>query len=176
MKKILLFGLVCAGVGIIALSSSCQKNYDALAYPGQDTTKNTFRGSFTAVVDGVAFSAENKYAHDTTISNIRTITVSGVMDSYDKDPKTNQSIAFTISDYKGPGSYYISPGVAGIYVNQVNGTYTTYIAKAADSANVITITNDAGTIDGTLNFAVAPNGLGTSDNHNVATGVFSVPK
>jgi hypothetical protein len=176
MKKILQLGLVCAGIGIIALSSSCSKDYNALAYPGQDTTKNTFRGSFSATIDGVAFSAENKVAYDNTNNNIRTISVSGVIDSYDKDPKTNQSLSLSITNYKGPGVYPIIQGTAGIYINQVNGTYTNYLAKTGDTLALIQITNDAGTIDGTFNFTVAPNGIGTADNHQITSGSFSVPK
>jgi len=176
MKKILQLGLVCVGLGITALSTSCQKNYDALAYPGQDTTKNTLRGTFTATIDGVAFSADNKYASDVTNNNIRTITVSGVMDSYDKDPLNNQSLALSITNYTGPKVYPIVYGTAGVYINQVNGVSTSFLAKTGDTLALIQITNDVGTIDGTFNFVVAPNGIGTANNHNVSNGSFSVPK
>lgn len=176
MRKILQLGLVCAGIGIIAAASSCSKPYNAAPYPGQDTTKNTFRGSFTATIDGEAFSAENKWASDVTDNGLRTITVSGVMDSKAKDPSTNQTISLSISDYKGPGSYPIVFGTAGSYIVLDKGTPTSYLAKTGDTLALIQITNDAGTIDGTFNFVVAPNGIGESDNHNVNNGAFSVPK
>jgi len=176
MKRILQLGLVCVAIGIIAASTSCQKAYNADPYPGQDTTKNPMRGDFTAIVDGVSFVANSKYASDHTDNNgIRTITVSGIMDSKAKDPQNNQSISITITNYNGPGIYPIQMGTAGIYLNQVNGTYTNYLAKT-DSAALIQITNDQGTIDGNFNFVVAPNGLGTADNHNISNGSFSVPK
>lgn len=176
MKKILQLALVCGGFGLIAMSTSCSKDYNSLAYPGQDTTKNTFRGTFTASVDGDFFSAENKWAHDTTIDNVRTITVSGVMDSKAKDPTTNRSIALSITNYMGPGTYVIQYGTAGVYINQDKGVSTSYAAKTGDTLALINITNDQGSLDGNFSFVVAPNGLGESDNHNITDGSFSVPK
>jgi len=176
MRKILQLGLVCAGIGLIAAASSCSKAYNSGPYPGQDTTKNTFRGSFTATIDGVPFSAENKYASDVTQNGLRTVTISGVMDSKAKDPSTNQSISLSISDYKGPGTYPIVFGTAGTYIVQDKGTPTSYLAKTGDTLALIQITNDAGTLDGSFNFVVAPNGIGESDNHVINNGAFSVPK
>ncbi|KAA5536096.1 hypothetical protein F0919_00030 [Taibaiella lutea] len=177
MRKILQLGLVCAGIGIIAAASSCSKPYNSGPYPGQDTTKNSFRGTFTATIDGEAFSAENKWASDKKDDNgIRTVTISGVMDSKAKDPSTNQSISLSIYDYKGPGFYPIQFGTAGSYIMLNKGTATSYLAKTGDTLALIQITNDAGTLDGTFNFVVAPGGIGESDNHNINNGAFSVPK
>lgn len=176
MRKILQLGLVCAGIGIIAAASSCSKPYNAGPYPGQDTTKNSFRGTFTATIDGEAFSAENKWASDVTNNGLRTLTVTGVMDSKAKDPSTNKTISLSINDYKGPGFYPIQFGTAGSYIILDKSTPTSYLAKTGDTLALIQITNDAGTVDGNFNFVVAPGGIGESDNHTISNGAFSVPK
>lgn len=176
MKKILHLGLVIASIGIIAAATSCSTAYNAAPYPGQDTTKNAFRGDFTANIEGVVFVANSKYAYDHTTDGIRTISVSGIMDSKAKDPKNNQTISLSITNYNGPGVYPIQMGTVGTYINLVDGVPTSYLAKTGDTVALIQITNDQGTIDGTFNFVVAPNGIGTTDNHNVSNGAFSVPK
>src|SRR6218665_3440054 len=118
MKKIFQLALVCAGMGIIAASnSSCSSVYDATpAVPGRDTMKNPLRGSFTATVDGVEFVANSKYVSDQTFGGIRTLTISGVMDSKAKDPKNNQTISLSITNYEGPKTYLIQSGTAGTYI------------------------------------------------------------
>jgi hypothetical protein len=177
MKKILQLGLVCASIGIITASTSCSStDYNAFPYPGQDTTKNSFRGNFTATIDGVAFVADNKYVTDATSNNIRTISISGEMDNFNKDPTSDQTISLSITNYKGPGVYPIQSGTAGGYIDLVKNTPTVYVAKTGDTLAMINITNDQGSFDGTFSFTVAPNGLGSSDNHNVSGGSFSVPK
>ena len=178
MKKILQLVMVCAGIGIFALSStSCSTEYDANpAIPGRDTMKNPMRGDFTATVEGVTFVANSKYVSDNTIDGVRTITISGTMDSYDKDPKYNQSISLAITNYNGPNTYPIQFGVSGVYVSREEGVAKTYLAKAGDTAAYITITNDAGSLSGSFNFVVAPNGLGTADNININNGSFNISK
>ncbi|MFA6059400.1 MAG: hypothetical protein WC756_14435 [Taibaiella sp.] len=177
MKKIFQLALVCAGIGIVAASTSCSSVYDATpSVPGRDTIKNALRGNFTATVDGVEFVANAKYASDQTVDGIRTITISGVMDSKIKDPKTNQSISLSITNYEGPKTYPIQFGTAGVYVVQEDGVYTTYLAKTGDTMALINITKDQGDLEGTFNFVVAPNGMGTANNHSIYNGTFSVPK
>lgn len=177
MKKIFQLGLVCAGIGIIAAASSCSKAYNSDAYPGQDTTKNSFRGTFTATIDSVAFSAENKWASDTKDdAGVRHISITGTMDSKAKDPATNKTISLMIDDYKGPGVYPIQFGTAGNYISLDKGVPTSYLAKTGDTLALIQITSDGTSLEGTFNFVVAPGGIGTSDNHNVSNGAFSVPK
>lgn len=177
MKKIFPLALVCAGLGIIAASSSCSSVYDATpSVPGRDTIKNALRGDFTAVVDGVEFVANAKYASDQTVSGTRTITISGVMDSKAKDPETNQTISLSITNYEGPKTYPIQFGTAGSYIVMKDGAATSYLAKTGDTVALISITKDQGDLEGTFNFVVAPNGLGTADNHSISSGTFSVPK
>jgi hypothetical protein len=177
MKKIFQLALVCAGIGIVAASTSCSSVYDATpSVPGRDTIKNALRGNFTATVDGVEFVANAKYASDKTVDGIRTITISGVMDSKAKDPKTNQAISLSITNYEGPKTYPIQFGTAGAYVVKKDGISTTYLAKTGDTVALINITKDQGDLEGTFNFVVAPNGMGTANNHSVSNGTFSVPK
>jgi hypothetical protein len=177
MKKIFQLALVCAGIGIVAASTSCSSSYDATpSIPGRDTIKNALRGNFTATVDGVEFVANAKYASDKTVDGVRTIIISGVMDSKAKDPKSNQTISLSITNYEGPKTYPIQFGTAGVYTVQKEGVYTTYLAKTGDTMAMVNITKDQGDLEGTFNFVVAPNGLGTADNHNVTNGTFSVPK
>ena len=177
MKKIFQLALVCAGIGIVAASTSCSSVYDATpSIPGRDTIKNALRGDFTATVDGVEFVGNAKYASDQTVNGVRTITISGVMDSKAKDPKTNQTISLSITNYEGPKTYPIQFGTAGSYIVQDEGVYTTYLAKTGDTMALINITKDQGNLEGTFNFVVAPNGMGTANNHSVTNGSFSVPK
>lgn len=177
MKKILQLALVCAGIGIFVGATSCSSVYDATPeIPGRDTIKNPLRGEFTALVDGVNFVANSKYVSDQTVGGVRTLTISGVMDSKAKDPSTNQTITLTISNYAGPGAYPIQLGTAGAYITTFEGTSTTYLAKAGDTTAVISITQDQTDVKGTFNFVVAPGGIGTADNHSVYGGTFNIPK
>lgn len=176
MKKIFRLALVCAGIGIVAASTSCSSVYDATpSIPGRDTIKNALRGNFTATVEGVEFVANAKYANDQTVNGVRTITISGVMDSKAKDPKTNQTISLSITNYEGPKTYPIQFGTAGIYVVTKDGTPTTYLAKTGDTMAMISITKDQGDLEGTFNFVVAPNGMGSANNYKVNNGTFSIP-
>jgi hypothetical protein len=177
MKKNFQLALVCAGIGIVAASTSCSSTYDATpSIPGRDTIKNALRGNFTATIDGVEFVANTKYANDQTVGGVRTITISGVMDSQSKDPKTNTTISLSITNYQGPKTYPIQFGTAGTYIVQKNGVYTTFLAKTGDTLALVNITKDQGDLEGTFNFVVAPGGMGTANNHNVTNGTFSVPK
>jgi len=178
MKKILQLALVCAGIGLFAASfTSCSSEYDATPQvPGRDTIKNPLRGTFTAVIDGETFVANSKYVSDKTVDGVRTLVVSGVMDSKIKDPKNNKSISLTITNYMGPGTYPIQMGTVGMYSVQDDGTYTHFLAKTGDETFVVTITKDQGDVEGSFNFVVAPNGMGTADNHTISNGAFSIPK
>lgn len=177
MKRILQLALLCAGIGIFAASTSCSSTYDATPeIPGRDTMKNPLRGNFTATVDGVTFVANSKYVSDQTNDGVRTLTISGVMDSPNKDPQTNQTITLSITNYNGIGSYVIQSGTAGLYTVLDDGEPTLYRAKSNDTAAVITVTSDQGNVQGSFNFVVAPNGLGTADNHAISGGSFDIPK
>lgn len=177
MKKILQLALVCAGIGIFAAATSCSSVYDAAPeIPGRDTIKNPLRGNFTATIEGAYFEANAKYASDVTAGGVRTITVSGVMDSKTKDPKTNQTLTLSITNYNGPGTYPIQLGTAGAYIVTDKGASNTYLAKTGDTSAVIVITQDNPNLEGTFNFVVAPGGMGTANNYNVNNGVFSIPK
>jgi hypothetical protein len=176
MKRILQLALVCAGLGIIVAGTSCSSAYDATPdIPGRDTMKNPLRGEFTATLDGVYFSANSKYVSDQTVGGVRTLTITGIMDSEKKDPQTNKTISLSISNYNGPGTYPIQLGTAGSYTYRDKGVATTYLAKV-DSAAMITITQDQTDVQGTFNFDVAPGGMGTADNHSVYGGTFNIPK
>lgn len=177
MKKFLQLALICAGMGIIATSTSCSSTYDATpTVPGKDTMKNPLRGDFTAIVDGVNFTANAKYCSDVTVDGTRTITVSGVQDSYNKDPQTNSSISLSITNYAGPNVYPIQFGVAGTYVVKNKGVDKVFLAKTGDTLALINITSDGDKLEGTFNFVVAPGGLGGADNHFIGDGKFSIPK
>lgn len=178
MKKLLQLTLACAGVGIMWLSgTSCGTDYNATPnMPGMDTMKNYMRGDFTAMLDGVNFIADMKYVSDVTTDGVRNISITGEMHSFDKNPKYFQTITLTISDYKGPNTYPIQFGVAGIYTKTEEGTPTPYLAKYGDSIAAITITQDGSVMEGSFNLVVAPNGLGNDDNHTITNGVFKVPK
>lgn len=177
MKKILQLALVCAGIGLFAAATSCSSEYDAMPeVPGRDTIKNPLRGDFTAMVDGVNFVANSKSVSDMTVGGVRSLSISGVMDSKTKDPSTFQSITLSINNYQGPGAYPIQSGTAGTYLTVYQGESTTYLAKSGDTAAVIIITQDAPNVKGTFDFVVAPGGMGTSDNHSVSGGSFDIPK
>lgn len=177
MKKILQLAFVCAGFGILTAATSCSSVYDATPeIPGRDTVKNAMRGDFTAIVDGVNFVANWKYASDVTVDGVRTISLSGIMDSQTKDPTTNQTITLSITNYAGPNTYPIQMGTAGTYTVLDKGVATTYLAKTGDTTATITITGDQGNLKGSFNFVTAPNGLGEADNHPVTAGSFDVPK
>jgi|GEM_PF-639078 len=177
MKRILHLALICAGIGIFAASTSCSSEYDATPQvPGRDTIKNPLRGDFTAMVDGLTFVANSKYVSDQTINGIRVLTITGVMDSPNKDPETNQTISLSITNYNGVGSYPIQLGTAGIYTVRKDGDPTVFQAKSGDSTAMITITSDQGNVTGNFSFVVAPNGMGTANNHVIAGGTFDIPK
>lgn len=177
MKKIIQLVLVCAGIGIMAASTSCSSNYDATpTVPGKDTIKNPLRGDFTAMVDGQSFIANSKYVSDKTENGVRTLTVIGYMDSPNKDPEKYKSIALSITNYNGPGNYPIQLGTAGLYLIVDKTVQTPYLAKAGEEAHTITITSDGDNVEGTFNFIVAPNGIGTADNHTISEGKFNIPK
>jgi hypothetical protein len=177
MKKILQLALVCAGIGIYAASTSCSSAYDAAPeVPGRDTMKNPLRGDFTALIETVGFVANAKYVTDQTFGGVRTLTISGVMDSKVKDPSTNQMITLTISNYGGPGVYPIQLGTAGAYIVTDKGEVTTYLAKTNDSAALINITQDQPNVEGTFNFTVAPGGMGNANNYHINSGAFNIPR
>jgi len=178
MRKILQLALICAGFGLVAASgTSCSTAYDATpAVPGRDTIKNPLRGTFTATLDGVEFVANAKYVSDQTVNGVRTLTVTGVMDSPNKDPETNKTLSFTITNYEGPKTYDISSNVVGMYIYKEKNVATTFLARNGEPEWTVTITNDVGNIEGTFNWVVAPGGIGTADNHNVNNGSFSISK
>ena len=178
MKKILQLVMVCTGVGIIAMSTSCStKKYDAdPSVPGRDTMKTYMRGDFTANINGVSFDAHTKYASDITVDGTRSLSIAGIMDSYNKDPETNQTISLSIANYTGPNTYPIQFGVAGSYISLDGGVPTTYLAKTGDTIASITITSDGSNLKGTFKFVVAPNGMGEADNISISDGAFDVPK
>ncbi len=169
---------IFAGIGFFALTAvSCSSTYDATPdVPGKDTIKNTMRGEFTAVVDGVPFSADLKTFEDHTIEEIRNLVVIGEQFNYDRDPNFGKSISISISNYAGPNTYLIDWSTVGTYANIENGEISFYQAKAGDSLASVTITQDGDRLEGTFNFIVAPNGTGDADNHVIAEGKFSIPK
>ncbi|PSK92765.1 hypothetical protein [Taibaiella chishuiensis] len=176
MKKFIQLAFVCLSIGVLSASTSCSSNYDATPdVPGKDTMRNPFQGDFTAVVNGVNFIAETKGYQDATVGGIRVLTVYGIMNSANKDPKSNTSINLNINNYNGPGVYYIQQGVAGVYTILNNGTPTAFLARV-DSANMITVTGDGDKIEGSFNFTVTPDGLENPNQQNIADGKFSIPK
>lgn len=179
MKKIIQLTLVCASIGILWLSgASCSTEYDAApGVPGRDTMKNYMRGDFTALIGTENYIADMKYVSDTKDENdIRSINITGIMYSFDKNPKNFQTISLSISDYKGPGVYPIQLGTAGTYIRTDENVPTQYLAKTGDTLALIQITQDRGNMVGTFNFVVAPNGIGEQDNHAITNGAFNVPK
>ncbi|MFT4061769.1 MAG: VCBS domain-containing protein [Edaphocola sp.] len=176
MKKFLQLSLLCAGLGIATLSSSCTSEYDATpGVAGRDTISTYLRGDFTATVDGESFVAFTKSAEITSDNDVRTLTVVGQMDSEDKDPNSNKTLYLYITNYQGAGSYPIASGVSGTYQVLEDGVSTSYLAKGNDTTALIIVNSDNGTVSGTFNFTVAPNGTGTSNNHSVVDGKFSIP-
>jgi hypothetical protein len=181
MKKILQLSLLCAtvGIGSLSLTSCSSSEYDATPeIPGRDTIKNDLRGEFTATVDGTNFIAEMKGARiHVSEEGIKSISIYGTMDSYNKDPETNQTIVLSIADYQGPNIYPIQFGNSGTYVVKEKDKPTrTYLAKTGDSALMIQITADNDNLEGNFNFVVAPDGIGDADNHSITSGKFTVPK
>lgn len=176
MKKFIQLAFVCLSIGVLSASTSCSSNYDATPeVPGKDTIRNPFQGDFTAVVNGVNFIAETKGYQDATVGGIRVLTVYGIMNSANKDPKTNTSINLSINNYNGPGVYYIQQGVAGVYNVLNNGTPSSFLAKV-DSANLITVSADGDKIEGSFNFTATPDGTGDVNQQSIADGKFSIPK
>lgn len=177
MKKILQLVMLCAGIGVFALSSSCSTEYDATPeVPGLENQKNPLRGDFTAVVEGVDFKASSKYVTDQTVDGVRTLIITGVMDSQEKDPKKNQTITLMISNYAGPNTYLIQSGTSGTYIRMEDNVPVTYLAKSTGEDAYITIGGDAGNVTGSFSFVVAPGGMGSADNITVTSGAFNIPK
>ncbi len=93
MKKNSSIGSCMRRHRIFAAATSCSSVYDAAPeIPGRDTIKNPLRGEFTATVEGIYFAANSKYVSDQTVGGVRTLTITGIMDSKIKDPSTNQTI------------------------------------------------------------------------------------
>lgn len=177
MKKILQLVMLCAGIGIFTLSSSCSTEYDATPeVPGLENQKNPLRGDFTAVIGGINFTANSKYATDETVDGVRTLIVTGVMDSPEKDPAKNQTITLMITNYAGPNTYLIQSGTSATYIRMEENVPVTYLAKSTGEDAYITIAGDAGNLSGSFSFTVAPGGLGTADNITITSGAFNVPK
>lgn len=168
-----------AGVGLLALATtSCSTSYDASPdVPGKDTIKNFLRGEFTALVDGVQFTADMKQFSDNTTEGVRSLGIVGNQFSYNKDPKNYSVITLTINNYTGPNTYLIDRSITnGGYSSVIDGLTSIYFAKAGDSLSTITITNDGDKVEGSFNFIVAPNGSGEADNHVISSGSFSIPR
>lgn len=177
MKKVLQLALVCLSIGLLSASTSCSSNYDAAPeVPGRDTIRNPFQGDFTAVVNGINFIADSKGYQDATVGGTRVLTVYGIMNSSNKNPRYNTSINLSINNYNGPGIYTIQPGVVGTYIVLDDGTPKPYLAKAGDTTSIIQIVADGDKIEGKFNFVGAPDGLGEADNQRIADGSFSIPK
>jgi len=179
MKKIFPLALIFAALAVFSVS--CSTKYDASPQvPGKDTTRNPFQGDFTATINGVQFTADTKYFTDQSHDNIRSISISGVQDNYDKDPTTNKTIVITIPDYTGPHAYAVDGGFSGgataTYIVMDSGVVTTYMAKPNDTLSVVNITNGGDKWEGTFNLVVAPNGTGDDDNYTITNGSFSIPK
>lgn len=179
MTKFLRLALYCAGLGIIVASSSCSSEYDPTpGVPGRDTIRNAFLGDFTAVVDGVQFVANTKYYSDNTTDNIRTLSISGVMDSKIKDPDSNQTISLAIFDYQGPNTYPLTQaGVTASYILKKEGKSTVYSASSLSEDSYITITADGDNIEGSFRF-LTTFGTDTLSGGNImiTNGQFSIPR
>jgi len=179
MRKIFPLALVFAAVSL--LSISCSTDYDASPeVAGKDTIRNPFQGDFTAIVNGVQFTADTKSFTDNTVNNIRSVSFSGTQDSYNKDPKTNSTITVVIPNYTGPHSYAVDGGMSGggtgMYIAMDSGTTKNYVAKPNDSLSVINITSDGDKWEGSFNFVAAPSGSGDADNIIISQGSFSIPR
>src|SRR5690606_39135005 len=140
------------------------------------TMKNTLRGEFTAVIDGMPYTAQNKTYQDQTIEETRSLTIVGSHFAAATKGKDGQVITLNIHNYTGPNSYVIDWSTNGVYTHIVEGEPTNYISKSGDSLSYIIITNDADKIEGSFQFNVAPNGSGNADNHVIANGSFSIPR
>lgn len=171
MKNV--FIIACFGL----LFSSCATDYNATPEnTDKGEVRNDFQGDFRAIIDTVDYLAELKYYTDNTVEGIRSITVSGVMQSKKRDPETFQNITLMISNFEGPGIYPIDGLTTATYLNSVEGEKYLYIAKQEMEENTITITDVDSKIEGSFNFTVEGGEEGQNRLLDIKGGSFSIPR
>lgn len=168
---------MCAGLGLALFTSSCGDDYDAYpTVPGKDTMRNPMLGDFKATVDGVEFIADSKYISDVTTDGVRSVVITGVMDSYNKNPKSNTTITLNITHYEGPNTYPIGWNNIATLIKLEDGVTRVYKAKAEGDESYISISADADRLQGSFKFTVAPDGVGNVDTIPITSGEFNIPK
>lgn len=175
MKRTLLIAF--AFIGLNLCFSSCSSNYDANPVVNNSGVRNPMQGTFTAEVNGVPFIADEKTVFDTTFSNTRFVSITGLAFSVDKDPKKFQTITLTIPDFTGAHSYTPDGFINGMYIVTDSAYVQTFNSVTGDTMSHITITQAGATWAGTFSFKVVP--TGSNPNHDtitIAQGDFSIPK
>src|SRR5690606_35755086 len=116
MKNMFRLASLIAGIGLLTFSfTSCSSDYDATPdVAGKDTMKNTLRGEFTAVIDGMPYTAQNKTYQDQTIEETRSLTIVGSHFAAATKGKDGQVITLNIHNYTGPNSYVIDWSTNGV--------------------------------------------------------------
>lgn len=174
MKKNLLF--VFTFFGLVLFTASCSSNYDATP-TNNSNVRNPLQGSFTAVVNGEQFVADEKSFFDTTINKIRSISIAGLEFSTDRNPKRSKTITLNIPNYTGPHGYVIDGMNSAQYIISDTNGVKTYNAYAGDGMSRIDITQVSPNLEGTFQLKVIL--AGTNQPHDtltVAEGTFSIPR
>ncbi len=179
MKKVILsIVIVMTALSCLTFTTSCQKEYNANTLDDTAVVRNPMQGTFTCIVGGAPFTGNMKYYSDTSIEDVRVLSVSAQQFSPNMSPYVYQTMAFSISFYEAPGTYKAD----GIYVT---GAYTSvdtysvnnYAIVNVDTVSNITITENGSNIAGTFFFTIRPAGA-TSDSMDiqVQSGEFNIPK
>lgn len=175
MKKTLL--LAFAFLGLNLCFTSCSSDFDANPETDYNDIRNPLQGSFTAMVNGVQFIADEKGIIDSSFNDFRVLSISGRAYSPDKEPQKYQVINLAISDYSGPRAYALDGNASGQYVITDSNNVQLFMSYAGDTLSMINITKDDGTLEGNFNFRVVPTGNNQNqDTITIAEGNFSIPK
>jgi len=179
MKKVVLsLVIVMTALSCLTFTTSCQKDYNATVLDDTAVVRNPMQGTFTCIVGGAPFTGNMKYYSDTSIEDIRVLSVSAQQFSPNMSPYVYQNMSFSITFYEGPGTYKTE----GMFVTGNYSKVDTYSVENFSVVNVdtlsnVTITEDGGNLAGTFYFTLRPVG-NTSDSMDidVVSGEFSLPK
>jgi hypothetical protein len=179
MKRFLQFSLLIAGVSLMTVTSSCQKDYNATTADDTIKTRNPFLGDFTCIMNGEQFVADFKSFSDVTFEDTRTISIVAEKFSYDRDPEVSQVFTLTITPYEGPKSYPLNGWSVRASYNdrKKDGGTINYNGKVTDESAFIKLNSDGAAYNGNFAFELKPVGA-TNDSFNIiiTNGEFNLPK
>mgnify|MGYP001191877382 CR=1 FL=1 len=179
MKKVVLsLVIVMTAIGWLTFSTSCQKEYNATVLDDTVDVRNPMQGTFTCIVGGAPFTGNMKYYSDTTMEDIRFLSVSAQQFSANMSPRVYQNMSFSIIYYEGPGTYKTEGMfVTGGYSKVDSYSVENFSVVNVDTFSSVTITEDSENLSGTFFFTLRPVGeLDNSKDINVVSGEFSLPK